>query len=209
MKRNKNIIFSKKLMNNPFKGKKLLLFLLIFIVLIISILSLSLKCSRKSQDVKVSESITSESETASTPQTNQKTQQETQKETQQETNQETQQEQIPLEIKNLIKDGDNYYYNGEYALAKSRYRKAELTIKESNLSSQTKDKLIASFYDRYLKSKNIVDTARIHYGNAMQLQYETNYEQALKELEKALQIYPKFQEAKEAYDSLKALMGLS
>lgn len=48
----------------------------------------------------------------------------------------------------------------------------------------------------------------MHYGNAMQLIYETRYEEAKKELESALALYPKYAEAIEAYENLKVLMGL-
>ncbi len=116
---------------------------------------------------------------------------------------------IPEDIKKLIIEADKYYNDGEYSLAKVTYRKAEIAIKSSNLDENTKKELIDSFYKKYLNSRDIVDSSRIHYANAMQLQYETNYKQALEELEKALKIYPKYKEAQEAYENLKVLMGLS
>jgi tetratricopeptide (TPR) repeat protein len=118
-------------------------------------------------------------------------------------------EEIPEEILSLIKEADGYYGSGEYAMAKTIYRKAEIAIKDSLLSEETGQALIDTFYGKYTESRDIVETARTHYGNAMQLQYETNYEQALAELEEALKIYPKYAEAQEAYDNLKTLMGLS
>ena len=48
----------------------------------------------------------------------------------------------------------------------------------------------------------------MHYANAMQLEYEQRFEEAKNELEAALSLYPKYAEAIEAYDNLKAIMGL-
>ncbi|MBM3706057.1 MAG: hypothetical protein FJW66_05980 [Actinobacteria bacterium] len=117
-------------------------------------------------------------------------------------------EQVPDDITNLIKEADGYYSNGEYGLAKNTYRKAELAINDSDLSEQVKTELINSFYSKYKKSREIIETARTHYANAMQLEYETRYEEAMTELEAALAIYPKYEEAVEAYENLKTLMGL-
>jgi tetratricopeptide (TPR) repeat protein len=122
---------------------------------------------------------------------------------------ETTTEEIPENIKSIIDQADSYYNSGDYGMAKTFYRKAELAIGDSTLKEETAQSLIDSFSEKYAKSKDIIETARIHYGNAMQLQYETNYEEALKEFEAALDIYPKYAEAQEAYDNLKALMGLS
>jgi len=117
-------------------------------------------------------------------------------------------EEIPEEILEFIEKADKYYLNGDYGLARSTYRKAEIAINNSELSDDTKQELIDSFYLKYKKSKDIVDSASMHYGNAMQLIYETRYEEAKKELESALALYPKYAEAIEAYENLKVLMGL-
>lgn len=122
---------------------------------------------------------------------------------------ETTEEQVPDKIKSLMDEADNYYNSGEYAMAKTTYRKAEIAINGSELSEETRENLVASFYDKYIESKEITETARMHYGNAMQLKYVTRYEEALQELEKALEIYPKYTEAQEAYDELKVSMNLS
>lgn len=115
---------------------------------------------------------------------------------------------IPAKITNLIKTADKYYKSGEYGLARNDYRKVEIAIDDSDLSKQTKQKLKASFYFRYKKVKEIIETAGIHYGNAMMLEYEQRYDEAKKELEAALAIYPKYDEALEAYENLKAIMGM-
>jgi len=117
-------------------------------------------------------------------------------------------EEIPAEILEFIEKADKYYLSGDYGLAKSTYRKAEIAINNSEILDSTKQELIDSFYSKYKKLKEIVDSASMHYGNAMQLIYETRYEEAKKELESALALYPKYAEAIKAYENLKVLMGL-
>ena len=117
-------------------------------------------------------------------------------------------EAIPSDITALIKKADGYYASGEYGLAKTTYRKAVIAIDASGLSDEAKQQLTDLFQGNYNKSKNIVETVLLHYSNAMQLQYETNYKEEKKELEAALAIYPKYAEAQEAYENLKAMMGL-
>jgi tetratricopeptide (TPR) repeat protein len=117
-------------------------------------------------------------------------------------------EAIPPDITVLIKKADGYYSSGQYGLSKSTYRKAIIAIDASDLSDGAKQELKDTFNDKYNKSKTIVETALVHFGNAMQLEYETRYEEAKKELEAALAIYPKYEDAIEAYDNLKSIMGL-
>ncbi len=117
-------------------------------------------------------------------------------------------EAIPSDITALITKADGYYSSGQYGLSKSTYRKAIIAIDASDLSDDAKQELKDSFNDKYNKSKNIVETALVHFGNAMQLEYETRYEEAKSELEAALAIYPKYEDAIEAYDNLKSIMGL-
>ena len=117
-------------------------------------------------------------------------------------------EETPEEITELIETADDYYSDKEYGLAKNAYRKAEIAIDESELSDGKKEELKDSFYPKYEKSQKIIETARMHFTNAKQLEYEQRYEQALAELEAAITIYPKYEEALEAYENLKALMGL-
>jgi tetratricopeptide (TPR) repeat protein len=117
-------------------------------------------------------------------------------------------EAIPSEITALITKADGYYTSGQYGLSKSTYRKAIIAIDASDLSDVASQELKDTFNDKYNKSKNIVETALVHFGNAMQLQYETRYEEAKTELEAALAIYPKYEDAIEAYDNLKSIMGL-
>lgn len=121
---------------------------------------------------------------------------------------ETTAEVIPQEISDLITKADGYYASGEYALASSTYRKAELAIKGSDLTEETQQLQLSLFTTKYKKAKEITDTARMHYGNAKTLEYEQRFEEAKKELEAALAIYPKYKDAIDAYDTLKAMMGL-
>jgi len=117
-------------------------------------------------------------------------------------------EEVPEEITNLISDADAYYAEGDFGLARSTYRKAEIAVNDSGLSDEKKQELIDSFYPRYEESKDIIAAASMHYANAMQLRYETRYEEAITELETALALYPKYEEAQKEYDNLKDYMGL-
>ena len=115
---------------------------------------------------------------------------------------------IPEEISDLITKADGYYTSGEYALASKTYKKAELAIKDSDLTEETQQLQLSLFTTKYKKAKEITDTARMHFGNAKTLEYEQIYEEAKKELEAALAIYPKYQDAIDEYETLKAMMGL-
>ena len=117
-------------------------------------------------------------------------------------------EAIPQEISDLITKADGYYASGEYALASKTYRNAELAIKGSDLTEKTQQLQLSLFTTKYKKAKEITDTARMHFGNAKTLEYEQRFEEAIKELEAALAIYPKYKDAIDAYDTLKAMMGL-
>ena len=121
---------------------------------------------------------------------------------------ETTAEAIPQEISDLITKADGYYASGEYALASKTYRNAESAIKGSDLTEETQQLQLSLFTTKYKKAKEITDTARMHFGNAMTLEYEQRFEEAKKELEAALAIYPKYKDAIDAYDTLKAMMGL-
>jgi tetratricopeptide (TPR) repeat protein len=115
---------------------------------------------------------------------------------------------VPGGILDLIEAADGYYSTKDYGIAKNTYRKAEIAIDESDLSDEKKQELIDSFYPKYEQSKKIIETARTHFTNAKQLEYEQKYEEALQELESAINIYPKYKEAIEEYENLKAMMGL-
>ena len=115
---------------------------------------------------------------------------------------------VPRGILDLIEAADDYYSAKDYGLAKNTYRKAEIAIDASDLSNEKKLELIGSFYPKYEQSKKIIETARMHFANAKQLEYEQRYEEALQELESAINIYPEYKEAIEEYEKLKAIIGL-
>ena len=118
-------------------------------------------------------------------------------------------EEIPKEITDLISSADDYFSSGEYSLAVKEYRNAEIAINDSDLPEDRKVELVSSFSTNYDNASDITSIARAHYGNAKKLQYEKRYEEAKQELEDALVIYPKYQEALDALATLKSLMGLS
>ena len=121
---------------------------------------------------------------------------------------ETTAEAIPREISDLITKADGYYASGEYALASKTYKKAELAIKGSDLTEEIQQLQLSLFTTKSKKAKEITDTARMRFGNAMTLVYGQRFEEAKKELESALAIYPKYKDAIDEYDTLKAMMGL-
>ena len=117
-------------------------------------------------------------------------------------------EAVPSEKTGLIADGDGYYNDGEYSMARKSYRDGFIAIDGSDLSEDKKDELKDSFDANYQDAASIIETAMMHFANAMTLEYEKRFEEAKVELEAALAIYPKYQEALDAMASLNALMGL-
>ena len=122
---------------------------------------------------------------------------------------EVEEEAVPAEITGLITKGDDYYDGGDYSMARKSYRDGFIAIDGSNLSEDKKDELKGSFDANYQDSASIIETAMLHFGNAMTLEYEKRFEEAKVELEASLVAYPKYQEALDALESLKALMGLN
>ena len=117
-------------------------------------------------------------------------------------------EEIPADITEEIETADNYFNEGMYAEAAKEYRDAVRMISDSDLSQDLKEELLAMISQNHQDAENITETARMHHSNAMTLQYEKRFEEAKTELEAALEIYPKYQTAADALDSLEALMGL-
>ncbi|MGM0365803.1 MAG: hypothetical protein ACQEP5_04645 [Actinomycetota bacterium] len=119
---------------------------------------------------------------------------------------EEEQEAIPREVQDLIDEADSLYSDGLYSEANKAYRSAILEVEK--LDTADKEAILSELDGRYEETKEIVDTARMHHGNAMKLQYEKRFEEALQELEMALEVYPKYQPAIDAMETLKALEGL-
>ena len=118
-------------------------------------------------------------------------------------------EQIPSDIKDMITKADAYFTGGQFAEAVSAYRSIKTAVeKNTSISDSLKQEIIASYTNNFEDSKTITDTARMHYGNAMQLEYEKRINEAIKELEAALSIYPKYQDAIDKLASIKSLYKL-
>jgi tetratricopeptide (TPR) repeat protein len=118
-------------------------------------------------------------------------------------------EQIPSDIKAMIAKADAYFTGGQFAEAVSAYRSIKPVVeKNTSISDNLKQEIIDSYTKNFEDSKTITDTARMHYGNAMQLEYEKRIDEAIKELEAALSIYPKYQDAIDKLDSIKSLYKL-
>ena len=75
-------------------------------------------------------------------------------------------------------------------------------------ADEKKQELLDQTTENYETSNNIIDTARMHHSNAMNLIYEKRYEEAEAELNAALEIYPKYQTAIDALESLEDIKGL-
>ena len=118
-------------------------------------------------------------------------------------------EQIPSDIKEMITKADVYFNNGLYAEAVSAYRSIKPAVeKNTSISDSLKQVIIKSYSINFEGSKTITETARMHFGNSMQLEYEKRIDEAIKELEEALKIYPKYQDAIDKLDSIKSLYKL-
>jgi tetratricopeptide (TPR) repeat protein len=170
-------------------------------------LFISLSCKNESESTGTTEAKISTGQTSNET-SNETTAATTVSETTSTTVTETIQEAIPQEIQDLITSADNYYKNGEYALAVKSYRNTELAIKNSKLSAEKQKELIDGFSANYTEAMDIVNTAKMHYGNAMQLEYEGRYDEAKKELETALAIYPKYKDAIDELANLESITGL-
>ena len=115
-------------------------------------------------------------------------------------------EPLPQEIEDMIAEAEAYDAEGLYGDASKAYRNAILALER--LDREDTQDLLDDLNADYEKTRKIVDAARMHHGNAMQLQYETRFEEAINELEKALEIYPKYQPAIDALMTLEALEEL-
>lgn len=115
---------------------------------------------------------------------------------------------VPENIVSEITSAEDYFMDGMYAEAIDCYRDARILIEESELPSDIIDEILEDINKNYRKALEIVEAARMHHSNAMNLRYEKRFEEAKKELEKSLEIYPGYREALDALDSLESLMDL-
>ena len=118
-------------------------------------------------------------------------------------------EQVPSDIKEMITKADTYFDEGQFAEAVSAYRSIKPAVeKNTSISDSLKQIIIKSYSINFEDSKIITEAARMHFGNSMQLEYEKRIDEAIKELEEALKIYPKYQDAIDKLDSIKSLYKL-
>ncbi|MCL5069671.1 MAG: hypothetical protein M1308_02045 [Actinobacteria bacterium] len=204
-------------MKNINRLHKISFILILFITTIIIVFSLILSagCSNKSgvkadgtsvSDAQSGQSSTDSLQNSSGSESSSTTTQPSSTTTKLET---TTSEQIPSDIQQMIDEADKYYNNGEYSEAVSAYRKIKPAVEgNDSISASLKEQIINSYSENFEDSKTITETARMHYGNAMQLEYEKRIDEAIKELEEALKIYPKYQDAIDKLDSIKSLYKL-
>jgi len=122
------------------------------------------------------------------------------------TEQDPQPDPIPQEIQDLVDEADSLYHQGLYSEANKAYRSAIMEVEKWD--TEDKQVLLSELNDKYEETKQVVDMARMHHGNAMKLQYEKRFEEAIEELNMALEVYPKYQPAIDALATLKAMEGL-
>jgi len=151
---------------------------------------------------------TEESQTTEASQTTETSQQQTQEteSTTTETTEET--EEIPEEITLMVQEADTLFAEGMYSEASKQYRDAQIAIEGSDITDESQQELLDSIDDDYNTCLDIIETARMHHSNAMNLIYEKRYEEAEAQLQAALDIYPKYQEAIDALQSLEDIKGL-
>ena len=195
--------------NNYLKKSGFILFAALTIVLITATALFSVSCSNKN-NVKTDTTMAADAQTSQSGKDSQSTSGSSTSSSSTTTKQETTTlEQVPLDIQQMINEADKYYNNGQYGEAVSAYRGIRPVVEEdTNISASLKKQIIDSYSKNFEDSKTITETARMHYGNAMQLEYEKRINEAIKELEEALKIYPKYQDAIDKFDSIKSLYKL-
>lgn len=189
--------------NNYLRKSGFILFAALTIVLITATALFSVSCSNKN-NVKTDTTMAADAQTSQSGKDSQSTSGSSTS-----SSSTTTLEQVPLDIQQTINEADKYYNNGQYGEAVSAYRGIRPVVEEdTNISASLKKQIIDSYSKNFEDSKTITETARMHYGNAMQLEYEKRIKEAIKELEEALKIYPKYQDAIDKLDSIKSLYKL-
>jgi len=115
---------------------------------------------------------------------------------------------VPQEITAKIGEADSLFQQGLYAEAAKEYRNVQIAIEDSDLPPGIREEVLEGIDENYNAARDITDTARMHHSNAMNLIYEKRYQEAEAELRAALEIYPKYQPAVDALDSLEDTKGL-
>ena len=94
-------------------------------------------------------------------------------------------------------------------MASTTYKDAIEAVEDLDVLKNTKQQLLNDLNFKYQEAKEIVNVANMHYRNAMQLEYEKRFEEAIEEIELALDLYPKYQPAIDALETLKAIEDLN
>lgn len=185
---------------------KRFLYFAIIIIIFISASSVAVSACSKTGDTEQLTTIAAQDTKSSDSQTS-KSQQTTTSTTVKETT--TTRQSLPENLQKFIDDADKLFESGEYAEAVSAYRTAKATLQAiSSVDPEIINEAIEKMEANFDKAKTITDTARIHYGNAMQLEYEKRIDEAIEQLEEALKIYPRYQDAIDALASIKTLYNL-
>lgn len=194
--------------NNYLKKSGFILFAALTIVLITATALFSVSCSNKN-NVKTDTTMAANAQTSQSGKDSQSTSGSSNSPTSTTVEETTTSEQVPSDIQLMIAEADKYYNNGQFAESVSAYRSIKPAVeKNATISDSLKQEIIKSYSINFEDSKTITETARMHYGNAMQLEYEKRIDEAIKELEEALKIYPKYQDAIDKLDSIKSLYKL-
>ena len=77
-----------------------------------------------------------------------------------------------------LKEADDLFAEGFYAEASKEYRNAQIAIEGSDLPDDIKGGLLGDIEENYNTANSIIEAARIHHSNAMNLIYEKRYEEA-------------------------------
>jgi tetratricopeptide (TPR) repeat protein len=115
---------------------------------------------------------------------------------------------MPEEITSAMDEALGLFNRGMYSEAAVLYRDIMLLVEDCGLAQDSRVELLGSIEEKYNQAREIIEAARIHHSNAMNLMYEKRFEEAKEELQAALSIYPGYQEALDAMASLEALEGL-
>ena len=195
--------------NNYLKKSGFILFAAALTIVLITATALfSVSCSNKN-NVKTDTTMAADAQTSQSGKDSQSTSGSSNSSTSTTVEETTTSEQVPSDIQLMIAEADKYYNNGQFAESVSAYRSIKPAVeKNATIGDSLKQEIIKSYSINFEDSKTITETARMHYGNAMQLEYEKRIDEAIKELEEALKIYPKYQDAIDKLDSIKSLYKL-
>jgi len=97
-----------------------------------------------------------------------------------------------------LAEADSLYAGGDFYKALRAYKRV-LTVDPTN--AEVKEKIA--------RLEELIAEYETHYNLGMELWYQQNYSEALKELEKALVLYPTSEMVKDHIKTLKQILGIS